>query len=78
MIKTRSSKVIARKEGVGKPKAARAVSVSTHMSVSVREISNGYVISKYEDGPKGYKSTETFSATKPKIEIPTVSTKGKK
>lgn len=40
-----------------------------HQSVSVRKISNGFVISKSCDGPKGYTCTEEFSPTKPKIEM---------
>lgn len=35
---------------------------------SVREISNGFIVSEYKSGPKGYKSTETFHAQKPIIE----------
>ena len=41
---------------------------------SVREISNGFVVSEYKSGPKGYTSTETFHKTKPVIET---SVKGK-
>lgn len=36
-------------------------------SVSVREIDNGFIVSQHSYGPKGYKSTETFHKTKPKI-----------
>ena len=35
-------------------------------SVSVRPIDNGYIVSRYSDD----KHTETYSPTKPKIEIP--------
>ena len=35
---------------------------------SVREISNGFIVSEYKSGPRGYKSTETFHAQKPVIE----------
>ncbi len=41
-----------------------------YASVSVRKIDNGFVISKSVSGPKGYKSTEVFSPTKPKLDIP--------
>lgn len=47
-----------------------------YASVSVRKIDNGYIVSRSVSGPKGYKCSEEFSATKPKLEIPT--TKGKK
>ena len=51
---------------------------STHMSVSVRKIDNGYIVSKYVDGPKGYHSSETYSATEPKIEMPGGAPKARK
>lgn len=58
------------------PKKSVAVptmgSRSLHESVSVRPIDNGYIISRSSDGPKGYKCSETFSPTKPKIELPKV------
>lgn len=59
-------------------KATKAVAVPTagartmHESISVRPIDNGYIISRSTDGPKGYKCSETYSATKPKIELPKV------
>lgn len=49
------------------------------VSVSVRKIKNGYVISKSQDGPKGYSYTEEFTPTRPKLEIPTTTApKGRK
>lgn len=39
-------------------------------SVSVRKIDNGFIVSKSSSTPKGYKSTEVFSPTKPKLDIP--------
>lgn len=57
-----------------KGSAARCVSVSVsdreYHSVSARKIDNGYIISKSSEGPKGYRSSESFSAAKPKIELP--------
>lgn len=38
---------------------------SGHESISIRKISNGFIVSK--TGDKGY--SETFCQTKPKIEI---------
>lgn len=61
-----------------KAKASRSVSVGEHTSVSVREISNGYLICESRDGPKGYQYTETFSETRPKIEVPSVKSAAKK
>lgn len=50
--------------------AAKSVAVpslrSGYESVSVRPIDNGYIISRSTD--KGY--SETYSKTKPKIEVP--------
>lgn len=40
----------------------------TSMGISVREIGNGYVTSKYEDGPSGYHSNEVFTPNKPNLE----------
>lgn len=45
-----------------------------YASVSVRKIDNGYIVSRSVSGPKGYKSSETFSATKPKLEVPVAKT----
>lgn len=72
MAKT-ASKAMVRASGVSpapKTKASRSVSVGEHTSVSIREISNGYVVCESRDGPKGYQYTETYSETKPKIEVP--------
>ena len=39
-------------------------------SISVRKIENGYVVSRScYDPKKGYQSSESFSAQKPKIEV---------
>lgn len=57
---------------MAKKPAPRAVCVpeSQYASVSVRKISNGYLISESTEGPKGYKHTERFSPSKPKITMP--------
>lgn len=56
-----------------KPKPAKSsMSPNEHVSVSVRKISNGYIVSKSCDGPKGYTHTEEFCAEKPTIDIPAV------
>lgn len=47
---------------------------SGYESVSVRPIDNGYIVSRSTD--KGY--SETYSATKPKIEIPACATPKRK
>ena len=53
---------------------SRAVDVPVpqdqYASVSVRKIANGYLVCESVSGPKGYKSTERFSPTKPKITMP--------
>lgn len=49
-----------------------SMSPNEHVSVSVRKISNGYIVSKSCDGPKGYTHTEEFCAEKPTIDIPAV------
>lgn len=52
-----------------------AVPESEYASVSVRKISNGYLVSESTSGPRGYKQTERFSPTKPKITMPVASPK---
>lgn len=70
-----SSKVLAQKARLSKratnPPITRACvsDGKTERSVSVRKIENGYVVSEYTSGPKGYKSSERFSPTPPKIDI---------
>ncbi len=73
MAKT-ASKAMTRASGVKANKAAPRVTSPDHehMSVSVRKIDNGYIVSKCTDGPRGYQTEETYSPTKPKIEIPAV------
>jgi len=46
-----------------------------YASVSVRKIDNGFIISRSFSGPKGFKSSETFSPTKPKLEVPVAKAK---
>ena len=41
-----------------------------YASVSIRKIDNGFIVSKSVSGPKGYSCTETFSPTKPKLDVP--------
>lgn len=65
-----SSKVIAGKGNSAKSVRSCPVPDTQYGSVSVRKISNGYVISESTEGPKGYRHSETFSATKPKITMP--------
>ena len=50
----------------------------THHSVSVSKISNGFLISKSVDGPNGYKTTQTYSPTKPKVEMTVATPKGRR
>ena len=72
MAKT-ASKAMTKASGAKVSSPARSVTLDReHMSVSVRKIDNGYIICKSMDGPKGYSSTETYSASKPKIEVPVV------
>jgi hypothetical protein len=41
-----------------------------YASVSIRKIDNGFIVSRSISGPKGYSCTETFSPTKPKLDLP--------
>lgn len=69
------------KRTAARPAAVKSCNVpeSQYASVNVRKISNGYLISQSHEGKGGYKHTETFSPTKPKITMPVVSAaKGKK
>lgn len=66
-----ASKAMTRASGA-KPSIARSSSPSENMSISVRKIDNGYIICRSGDGPKGYNYSETYSATKPKIEVPSL------
>ena len=52
-----------------KSSAAGAYPIDEHHSVSVnvRKIANGYVLTHSESGPKGHKSTETYHPKKPDI-----------
>lgn len=41
-----------------------------HMSVSVRKIDNGFIVSHSKSGPKGYSRTEVYHPAKPAIDVP--------
>ena len=45
-----------------------------HMSVSVRKIDNGFIMSRSHSKGGEYKSVETYHATKPKLDVATGST----
>ncbi len=51
---------------------AKTASSAMVRASGVRQIDNGFIVCRPTDGPKGYKYTETYSATKPKIEVPQV------
>lgn len=44
--------------------------MSESVSVSVRKIDNGYIVSRSRSDAKGYSCTETFSPTKPRLDLP--------
>lgn len=50
-------------------KSKEIVQPNDHASVSVRQIDNGYIVAKssYRDGE--YKSSETFTKERPKVEL---------
>jgi hypothetical protein len=48
-----------------------------YASVSIRKIDNGFIVSRSVSGPKGYSCSETFSPTKPKLDIPVAPAKAK-
>lgn len=62
-----------------KPKKAEksesnAMEAHEHMSVSIRPIENGYLMSQSCSGPKGeYSHKETFHPKRPKITMPNAS-----
>lgn len=39
--------------------------------VSVRKIDNGFLVTHSTSGPKGYKESEFYHPTKPKLDMPT-------
>lgn len=63
------------KSAAAKPIKANSVSMSGcggsgEKSVSIRKISNGYVVSESSwDGKGRYKSTETFTAKPPTVQV---------
>jgi len=49
-----------------KPKAsAKPTGPSERESISIRKIVNGYLVTKSTESPKGYKSEEMYSPSKP-------------
>lgn len=70
VAKTKAKNTAARQKT--KTTAQRAIpaptrSGKTETTVSVRQISNGYVITETTSGPDTYRTKETFSKTKPVI-----------
>ncbi len=54
--------------------------MAEHVSVSVKKIKNGFVVSKSTSGPKGYDCEEEYHEHKPHVDIqsiPLVGTKNK-
>lgn len=49
-----------------------------HVSMSVKKIKNGFVVSKNTSGPKGYKSEEEYHERKPSIDIQSIPLTGMK
>lgn len=41
-----------------------------HMSVSVRKIDNGYIVSHTKSGADGYECREVYHSEKPKPDVP--------
>lgn len=68
---------MASKGNSSKPVAMPA-SRDQSVHVSVKKISNGYVVSQSKDTPRGYSHTETFHATKPKMAVSVASTPKRK
>lgn len=48
-----------------------SVDTPEHVSVSVRKIDNGYIMSHSHSKNGEYKSRETYHATKPKLDVAT-------
>lgn len=40
-----------------------------HVSVSVRKIDNGFIVSRSHSSPRGYKSSEAYHPKKPQIDV---------
>lgn len=62
------------KKGAKKNRASKVVEApdlpNRSETMSIRKIANGYIVTKDSYSPKGgYKSTETFTKVKPKLEI---------
>lgn len=61
--------------GSGAPKRANAtkakpMAMDEHVSVSIRPIENGFIVSHSRSSPKGYEHKETFHAKRPVIDVP--------
>lgn len=54
------------------------MSQAEHVSVSVKKIKNGFVVSKSTSGPKGYDCEEEYHPSKPKIDIQSIPNMGYK
>jgi len=73
----RTNATALRKASGASPARAKPVSKlspSTSVSITVRQIDNGYLVCRSQDGPKGYSYTEEYSPTKPVIEVPKAKT----
>lgn len=68
----RDNKLVGRKSpGAAKSgsKPVKDMGPSDRETISVRKIENGYIVSKSTDSPKGYKSEEMFSPTRPTFDF---------
>lgn len=72
----KSSNKAAPAKGKGGAKVASPVTRLTvatgqqERSVDIRKIENGYIVRESSCGPRGYKSSERFTPTAPKIDMP--------
>lgn len=52
-----------------KPKSSALTPSSENQSVTVRKISNGYIVTKADFGKSGYKETQTYTPTAPDLDM---------
>lgn len=64
-------KTVSPKSKKPEKRETKAQERAEHMNISVRPISNGFLVSKGCSGPDGeYTHEETYHPTRPKIEMP--------
>ena len=60
---------MAAKKSKAKKKAKTLATPSTNENVNIKKISNGYLVSRSKETKSGYKLTEKYYKSRPKIKI---------